>query len=439
MGKFLFLSNSGDGLGLAFKMKDAGHQVGAFIRSSKSRKNFDRMLLKFDSGAQWKTWIDKKTTIVFDSNGGGVLGDQLRMQGYSVFMGSKFADILELDRDAAFEYMKQVGIKFPHTEGFYDWESGKAFAKGNNTKRWVFKPSGKLADNDAIGSYVSHDAEDLSEMMDYWATMHSGPIEYVLQEFLEGVAISTEGWFNGREWMTPFNHTVERKQIMNNNLGPSGGCSGNAVWAWNYGYNHIIEEGIKLLGPVLEEFGYAGPCDLNSVVNEDGVWALELTPRFGYDALPALLKLYQGDFADLLEALARGDHPKEMSLNRGFGTALRISVPPYPSEEFKHPGGIPIRGWEKNNRDDLFFYEVMLNDKNNFVTSPAFGAVAAIQGYGMELKEAFEHPYYLAKKARIPEKQYRTDIVDVLDMDIARFNRLVDLNRRASKEVGGNP
>lgn len=438
MGKFLFLSNSGDGLGLAFKMKDAGHQVGVFIRAARSRKNFDNMLVKFNSGEQWRTWLDKKTTVVFDSNGGGALGDQLRMQGYSVFMGSKFADILELDRDAAFEYMKQVGIKFPRTEGFLDWDSGKKFVKGHKDIRWVFKPSGALADNDAIGSYVSHDAEDMCAMMDYWASMHNGPTEYILQQFLDGVAISTEGWFNGREWMTPFNHTVERKQIMNKNLGPSGGCSGNAVWAWHYGYNHIIEEGIKLLGPILEEFNYAGPCDLNSVVNEEGVWALELTPRFGYDALPAILKLYQGDFAELLEALARGDHPKEMSLKRGFGTALRLSVPPYPSEEFKHPGGIPIRGWEKSDRDNLFFYEVMLNEQANFVTSPAYGAVAAIQGYGDSLEQAFEEPYRLANRARIPEKQFRTDIVEVLDNDYAKFQRLVDIRRRANTEVGGN-
>jgi phosphoribosylamine--glycine ligase len=359
------------------------------------------------------------------------------MLGYAVFMGSQFGDVLEQDRDAAFEYMKQVGIKFPKTVPFNSWEEGKKFAKGHKDIHWVFKPSGALADNDAVGSYVSSDTEDLCDMMDYWNTVHTGPVEFILQQFLVGVDISTEGWFNGREWMTPFNHTVERKQIMNKNLGPSGGCSGAAVWAWHYGYNHIIEQGIKLMGPILQEFNYAGPCDLNTVVNEEGVWALEFTPRFGYDALPALLKLYQGDFGLLLESLARGDHPKEMSLQRGFGSALRLSVPPYPSEEFKHAGGIPIRGWEKSDRNDLFFYEVMLDDKARFVTSPAFGAVAAIQGYGDDLEQSFTGPYDLARKARIPEKQYRTDIPEVLSNDYARFQRFIDVGRRDNPEVGG--
>lgn len=438
MSKFLFLTDSGDGLGLAFNLKNAGHEVGIHIRASRSKLNFHNLLKKFDSRQQWESWIDKKTTIVFDSNGGGQLADRLRMQGYPVFGGGMFADTLELDRDAGFEYMKQVGIKLPRTEGFFSWEDGKSFAKANKSEKWVFKPSGDLAANDAVGSYVSSDAEDLCDMMDYWAALHNGPVEYVLQQFLEGVCISTEGWFNGEEWMTPFNHTVERKQVMNANLGPSGGCSGNAVWGWFYGSNHVIEEGIALMGPVLKEFGYVGPIDLNTVVNEEGVFALEFTPRFGYDALPAILQLYDGDFGELMATLARGDKPKEMALKRGFGTALRLSVPPYPSEEFKHAGGIPIRGWEKEHRPNLFFYEVMLDEKKKFVTSPAYGAVAAITGYGDSIQEGFEVPYRLAKAARIPEKQYRTDVVETLDNDYAKFQRLIDIRRRQNPEVGGN-
>jgi phosphoribosylamine--glycine ligase len=423
MGKFLFLSNHGDGLGLAFMLKNGGHNVAAHVRSSRSKHNFDRLLTKFSSASQWQQWLDKSTTVVC----------------YNVFMGSKFADTLELDRDAGFEFMSQVGIKYPRTEGFSTWEEGKKFVKGHSTDRWVFKPSGPLAANDAVGSYVSHDADDMCDMLDYYATEHTGPVDFVLQQFLEGVAISTEGWFNGEDWITPFNHTVERKQIGNGNLGPSGGCSGNAVWGWFHGTNHIIEEGIKLIGPVLREFGYVGPIDLNTVVNEEGVWALEWTPRFGYDALPALLQLYEGDFGEWLALLARGERPDSMPLKRGFGSALRISVPPYPSEEFQHAGGIPIRGWAKEHRPDLFFYEVMLNERNHFVTAPAYGAVATITGHGQTIEEAFEQPQYLAKIARIPEKQYRTDIPSTLGMDFSKFERYVDLRRNNNPETGGNP
>jgi phosphoribosylamine--glycine ligase len=292
-----------------------------------------------------------------------------------------------------------------------------------------------MSHNDYIGTYAAYDTEDMIEMMDHYASVYHGPVEYILQLYVEGVCISTEGWFNGESWITPFNHTVEKKPLMNDNLGPSCGCAGNAVWAWFYGYNHIIEEGIKRMGPILREFRYRGPIDLNTAVNEEGLWALEFTPRFGYDALPALLKLYQGDFAELLGALARGEQVREMSLRRGFGTAVRVSVPPYPSEEFRHAGGIPVRGWTKGDRDNLYFYEVQLDQNDHFVTSPAYGAVASLLGYGQDIEEAFQEPYCLARKARIPDKQYRTDLAQVLSTDYARFCRLLDLQRRTGHPV----
>lgn len=434
MAKFLFLTNHGDGLGLAFHLKNLGHTVGVHIRpSSRAQNNFDGMLLKFNDKKQWEKWIDKTTTIVFDANGGGVLGDRLRSQGYNVFGGSVFADQMELDRETGFEFMRQVGIKFPETETFTSWEDGEAFARANSSKKWVFKPSGETAANDAIGSYVPSDVEDLAEMMNYWKQFTSTP-EYVLQEFLEGVCISTEGWFNGQEWMTPFNHTVERKQLMNGNLGGSGGCSGNAVWK-AFGSNHIIEEGVKLIGPILKDMDYRGPIDLNTVVNEQGVWALEWTPRFGYDALPAFIQLYEGDVGELLASIARGDHPTDLNLKSGFASALRISVPPYPAEQFKHAGGIPIRGWEKSDRDHIFLYEVKLNENDTLVTSPAYGAVAALTGYGDSVCSSFDVPLELAGKAKIPDKQYRTDITEVLNKDLGEFNRLVEVRMHVHKEV----
>jgi phosphoribosylamine--glycine ligase len=436
MSKFLFLSNTGDGLGLALRLKDKGHQVAAWMRDKRAKQNYDGLLEK---PRRWETALTKETIVVFDSSGGGRTGDRLRASGYSVFMGSVFADALELERDVAFEYMTQVGIKVPTTETFHDWEDGRVYAKKEG-KRLAFKPSGKLGDDHAVGSYVSTDDADMIEMLHYFESVATHAPEYELQEFKEGVAISTEGWFNGETFMIPFNHTVERKQLMNGNLGPSGGCSGNLVWAWQTGTNHIIEEGLKRMEPVLREFSYVGPIDLNSIVNEEGVWALEFTPRFGYDALPSFLELFEGDIGDdLITPLARGDKPKEFVLKGGYGSALRVDVPPYPSDQFHHEGNVPIRGFERKDRNHLFFYDVMFNERNQLVTTPAYGAVVAITGHGFDSEKAFEGPMALAEAAKIPEKMYRTDLACVLDNDIARFNRLVQIWRNTDADSNGPP
>jgi phosphoribosylamine--glycine ligase len=425
--KFLIMSGTGDGLGLGIYLKDRGHQVAAWIHDKHSAHNFDGLLLKPN---KWETFLDKDTVVIFDGSGGGRTGDRLRARGFAVFMGSVFADQLELDREIAFEFMRQVGIKTPHSETFGDFNSAKAFVK-KNPQRWAFKVSGEFANDPHVHTYVSSDADDMIEMLNYFEEVATKKPEFELQEFKEGVAISTEGWFNGKEFMKPFNHTVERKQLMNKNLGPSGGCAGNLVWAWPQGTNHIIEEGIGLMAPILEEYGYVGPIDLNTVVNREGVWALEFTPRFGYDAFPALLEIFQGDIGeDLIAPLARGEHPKEMVLKSGYGSALRINVPPYPSDQFHHEGGVPIRGFEKEDRPHLFFYDAMLSDKNKLVTSPASGALVAITSSGETPQLAFDYPYEKAKKAKIPDKMYRTDLVDVLGKDIAEFNDILSVRTK---------
>lgn len=434
MSKFLFLSDTGDGLGFAMYLKDRGHNVAAWLRDRRSKKNYDGLLVK---PQKWETFLDKETIVVFDSTGGGKTGDRLRAQGYSVFMGSVFADTLELERDVAFGFMEQVGIKVPRSETFHDWEAGRAFVK-REKGRWAFKPNASLVKDQAIGSYVGTDEEDMIEMITYFESIATHPADFELQEFKEGVAISTEGWFNGEQFMTPFNHTVERKQLMNENLGPSGGCSGNLVWAWPIGTNHIIEQGIKLMEPILREFEYIGPIDLNSIVNEEGVWALEFTPRFGYDALPAFLELFEGDVGeDLIKPLARKERPKEFVMKAGYGSALRVDVPPYPSEQFTHEGNVPIRGFERKDRPHLYFYDVMLNDANKLVSAPAYGAIVAITGRGDTPNQAFQSPYEIAKRSQIPEKMYRTDLVEVLSKDIAEFERLVSIRRRTNESRTG--
>lgn len=415
--RFLFLSNAGDGLGLAYKLREAGHSVAVWIREKHSRQNYDGILQKVE---RWEDWLDAKTIVMFDSTGGGKLADRLRSKGHFVFGASAFADQLEYDRSTAFALLEEAKVKVPESKTFLDWNDGKNYAK-RAKQRLVFKPSGKLAAQAGVGSYVASDSEDLVEMLSYYQSISSVPPEFELQDFIgDGVALSTEGWFNGEDWLWPFNHTAERKQMMNSNLGPSMGCAGNIVWACDR-LNQIVDNGIGRMADVLRREHYIGPIDLNTVVTPTGeVWALEFTPRFGYDAMPALLTLYGGDGGDigpLLAKLARDERPTEMVFKGGISAALHISLPPYPSDEFRHYGGVPIRGFDKGDLHNLYFYDVMLDENNQLVSSPDCGAGLVTLGWGTTISEAFAMPYQLAKKAKIPEKQYRTDLVQELSQD----------------------
>ena len=420
--RFLFLSNTGDGLGLALKLREAGHEVAAWIRKRQSKMNYEGIVRKVD---KWEDYLTDKTIVVFDSTGGGKLADRLRGKGHHVFAASAFADQIEFDRGTAFALLEEFGVKVPESKTFNNWGDGKNYAR-QQKRRLVFKPSGSLGKDVAIGSYVASDPEDMIEMLDYFESVATEPPEFELQQFVgEGVALSTEGWFNGDDWLWPFNHTAERKALMNENLGPAMGCSGNIVWPCDR-LNSIIDKGLGRVADVLRRESYTGPIDLNTVITAEGeVWALEFTPRFGYDAMPALLQLYAGDGGDLgplIAQLARGGKPTEMVFKGGFASALHVSIPPFPSEEYHHLGGVPIRGFSKGDLPYLYFYDVMLDAKDRLVSSPDVGAGFTITGWGTSINEAFSLPYALAKKAKVPEKQYRTDLVKELSSDWEFWN-----------------
>jgi len=418
--KFLLISGGGDGLGLALRLRMEGNDVAVWIREGRAKSNYDGLLAK---PKKWDEFLDASTIVIFDSSGGGRTADRLRARGHFVFAGSTFADSLELDRTIALDFMSQAGIRTPESKTFRSWEKAKAYVKERDS-RLVFKASGDTGNY--LGSYVSYDAQDLIEMLDHFAEVTSGrgKPEFILQDFVEGTEISTEGWFNGREFMTPWNHTLERKQLMNEGLGPSGGCAGNLVWIERE-VNHVIETGIARMAPILADHEYVGPIDLNSVVNEDGVWGLEFTPRFGYDALPALLELVEGGIGPVIAAMARLEFPSDLPLANRKAAGLRVSIPPYPSEHFHPDEGIPVRGLTREDRDHLYFFDVKLDDKNRLVSTSAFGAVVTVTGSGDGITDAFEGPLEIAKRAKIPQKQYRTDLVNVFTKCWCEFDRLV--------------
>jgi phosphoribosylamine--glycine ligase len=430
--KFLLMSLKGDGLGLALRLRAAGHDVKARIVGRQERENYEGLIEKVE---KWDDALAEGTIVVFDSTGGGVTADRLRARGHNVFLGSVFADNLELDRELAFELMSSAGIKIPPYKVFYSWQDGKAYARRHGGKL-VFKPTGDLSDD--VDTYVSCDPADLETMIDFFSVTAKHAPEFILQDFIEGVAVSTEGWFNGYNFMTPFNHTLEHKQIMNNDLGPSSGCAFNLVWGCTE-TDRVIEEGIKLMEGTLKEYGYCGPCDLNTIVNEDGVWALEFTPRFGYDALPSLLELVEDDIGVTIAKMARGEMPDEIGLKPGFASAVRVSIPPHPSAEFVHPGGVPIQGLTRSDRPHLYFFEVKLDRQDRLVSSRGSGAICAVTGCGETIHEAFEGPYEIVKRLRIPEKQYRTDAVEKLGVDHASLCRQLAFGHNQLKFVGGNP
>lgn len=405
---FHMISDCGEGCGLLKRIQDEGNQCTIDIDYEVYSSAFDGILKKSKS-------VPNEAIIIFDTSGMGKRADQLKKKGHHVFGGSKFADRLEKERDFGLSYMESHGIQIPPTKKFYTFSEATDWLKqqkGDDT--YVFKPNGDLP---CKLTYCGTDNDDLISYLRFVQRHFSWKIEdFVLQTFVEGPIVSTEFWVGPNGFIRPANHTVEVKKFLNDDLGPSTGCQGNLVWITD-----DDDEITSLLGGIEQDLikeGYCGPIDLNAILSDKGPRGLEWTPRFGLDAMPALLHLIDGEVGKLIADIVKGQ-TKEMELYDAISGGVRLTIPPYPieaTEDVKKvlkeaPNvGVPIRDVDE---EYAYFYEVMLQD-GELVHSPGTGVIAVIIDCGENPHSALEYPYEILEKCRIPDKQYRTDLQKVL-------------------------
>jgi phosphoribosylamine--glycine ligase len=403
--RFLILSDAGDGVGLALRLKLEGHDA--------KIKIFDHM-----HNTQGKGLVDYSEeyqmgqTVIADCTGFGEVLDSFRDAGIPIFGGGSFADKLEADRRFAEEVMKSSGIDTPKSVSVTTWKDAAKQAErlAENTGKVVLKPEGDLSG--VIPSYVASDVEDAHTMLKQMEKEHgAGEVGLTVQEFVEGTAVSTEGWFNGEDWVDGmFNHTIERKQFLDGDLGPSGGCTGNVVWPVD-SKDPLVKQTLLLLTEALREHRYVGAIDVNCVVNKGGVYGLEFTPRFGYDAFPTLLhSLCDWEFGVFISDLASGSS-SSARLMEGFGAGVRLSIPPWPNEKYHNEDCIRLQGFDDDAREYFYPYGVMLNEEE-LTSSHGVGILGVMNYEGRSIGQAFACVYHQISKLKIPNLQYRTDLTE---------------------------
>jgi phosphoribosylamine---glycine ligase len=407
---FFMFSKCGEGAGLLKRIQDEGNNCSIYIQEKDYSNVYEGILNHTD-------YPEENDIIIFDSSGNGAKADHFKREGFKVFGASLFHDKLENDREFGLQFMLDHGIMVPETCNFTKFKDGINFVKENKDTRYVFKPSGKSIPCKL--TYSSSDAEDLITYMNFVEEHFGKDIEeFVLQEFIEGSIISSEYWVGESGFLyDSFNHTIEVKKFMNDDIGPSTGCSGNIVWPGEG--NSIIAEKLQVIENYLIRENYIGPIDLNAIVNEEGIFGLEWTPRFGLDAMPSLLQLINQDIGKIISDCF--EDKTEISLLSCFSGGARLSIPPYPIEvmgslkplEKNSPSlGIPIRGLEKY-EDNCYFYEVMKKDEL-LVHSSGTGVIACVSDLGSTPKECYDLVYKALNDCKVPDKQYRTDLAETL-------------------------
>ncbi len=433
--KFHFLSINGDGLPLCLRLYGEGNEVSIFIKDESARKTLYEGIDAIKKTNSPFDGIDKETYIVVDTVGLGDMADRLKKQGYKVFGGGVFNDRLELDRKFGQQMMKAVGINTPKSITFTSFDDAIA-AVIKDESLLVFKPH-----NNAMFTYV---AKNKSDMINYLNWIKTNKMIFDLQEFIDGIEVSTEGFFNGEKFLSPINSTMEEKKFMSANIGPQVGCAGSLVWAYDSEKPKLFYSGLAKMEKILKLQKYIGPIDLNTIISrKDGkIYGLEFTSRFGYDAIFAFLELMQQDLGKLIADCCDGNDVEILCDKQNYGISVRLSIPPYPANKVVSNDilkkvnmsvyGKPVIEIEPSlgSVNSLWFIDIFIKD-GVILCAGNDGIIGEVSGKAKLVSDARKNVYQLIEKLTFcSDIQYNIDIGKRAVRDLQKLKELYFFPKR---------
>lgn len=421
--RFFIVSQSGDGIGMAWQLLKEGHEVITYVQNIHARKGLKGLVKHVVSIREGINL--GPDVVVFDMVGMGKQADQLRQAGWNVVGGGEWNDKLEFDRKFAMKAMDSFGIKSPRSYAFKNLSDAYDFVK-EHRKALVLKPN----DNkNTAYTYVPKSQDDLLNFITHLKTNLKVDGKVLLQELVSGTEVSTEVWYSlGRPIAYP-NSTFETKKLMSGDVGPATGCQTSSVFAYPKREPRIIQQSLKKIGIFLERIKYTGPLDINGIIRKGKFYGLEWTPRFGYSAIYALLRLMKEPLGEFLYRIAKGDNDP-ISLRDGFGYSLRVSIPPYPYAPedpkekalvYKRTENQIIGGLSKSDWNNVYPLDAYMKN-GQWMTAGFDGVVCECTGFGQDIFEAEREAVGYFKKLNLPQKQAR-----IGDGARSAYRRLEDL------------
>jgi hypothetical protein len=217
---------------------------------------------------------------------------------------------------------------------------------------------------------------------------------------------------------------------MNGDIGPATGCSFNTVWF----YEEIEPEIARHLkykeleGVFRSKNAPPGLYDINAILNNEGAWFLEWTPRLGYDSEMTS----QRGISNLSELLWKVVTGRDIDHLYDKSTAyhgINISVPPYPNAVERNDEESPALGttvygidgtWDK-----YFVASGIAHDKEGgYTVENAHGYVGVVVTDNPSLEEGFDDILdYIKEELKVQNLQYRTDAADNINKDLKEMKK----------------
>jgi phosphoribosylamine--glycine ligase len=342
----------------------------------------------------------------------GALQDSLRRDGFHIVGGSAYGDRLENERAFAQKALADLGFPICRTDEFNTRESGQDFIS-KNPGRYVLKFNGHgfaSADN-----YVGRmeDGRDVKAVIaTRFKQFEGGDASYVLMQHMSGIEMGVGAYFDGDRFLAPACLDWEHKRFFPGDLGELTGEMGTVVTYT--GTETFFEKTLRRMEPLLKQNGYCGYINLNTIVNEDGIWPLEFTCRFGCPGYAILEPLQETSWADLFKTMVTRS-AGNFQTKPGYCVGVVLTTRPFPYNRKRvpsEPAGLPVLFEGEiadSERPHLHFAEVG-KQNGELVTAGMHGWTMIVTGLGRTVGAARAAAYSLADRVVIPNVRYRRDI-----------------------------
>ena len=213
--KILVVSKLGDALDIAYQLKKDGHNVKMYIQDKANKEVGYGFVQKTN---HWERFVDWADLIVFDYTGFGSVADALRLKGKVVFGGSAYTDRLELDREFGQKELLRHGVKVLASQEFSNFTDAIHYIQ-NNPDAYVIKPCGETQELKQL-LFVGQDDQgnDVIHMLKAYEKSWGAEFgTFQIQRKVKGVEVAISGFFNGANFVRPFNINFEHKNYFQMN------------------------------------------------------------------------------------------------------------------------------------------------------------------------------------------------------------------------------
>lgn len=237
------------------------------------------------------------------------VGDRMRDAGLTVFGPGRSGGRLESSKIFAKRFMERHGIPTARAVVAHSFDAAQK-ALENWRGAVVVKADGLAAGK---GVVVASNVESARGVLREWydgARIPGGGSDVVLEERLEGREISIFALCDGRA-IVPIAAACDYKRAGDGDTGPNTG--GMGAYSPPARFPDDLEDRVRerILGPLLrgllaEGESYIGVVYCGLMWNDVGPHVIEFNARFGDPETQVLMPRVGGDFALLLESVARG-------------------------------------------------------------------------------------------------------------------------------------